>query len=80
MKLYQHYKGGLYIVIGDASDSNNTRPRDPLQVMYYSIRKGTWHIRTHLEFHEFVKQDEQGHRTLRFQEVVFPQDIRAQAP
>ena len=73
MKLYQHYKGGLYIVIETAKDSTNDHVSHDM-VMYYSLAKQTWHVRRLSEFVQEVRWPTGGFRP-RFSRVTHAEDV-----
>jgi hypothetical protein len=66
--LYEHYKGDLYLVIGEADDSTNGRHVPLVQVIYFSLRKRTLHRRDSAQFSELV-QWPNGAMGARFQRV-----------
>lgn len=75
IRLFQHYKGDLYVVIdGTVNDSTNAtfdnlHSRD--FVYYQSIKTGTTHVREDVEFHGTT---EDGQR--RFRSITDPGDIK----
>lgn len=52
--LYRHYKGGLYAVLGIATDSTNGR-NDARMVLYWSLAKQKLLVREISQFNERVK-------------------------
>jgi hypothetical protein len=76
MKLYQHYKGGLYIVPGEerAIDATNDTPRgDRAVVVYYSIPEEKAFVRDAYEFNENVEH--KGKTGPRFRFIADAADI-----
>lgn len=53
--LYQHYKGGLYLVTGFSWESTNGRDRERV-VEYVSLVKCQKNSRTEFEFHQTVNR------------------------
>lgn len=53
--IYRHYKGGLYAVLGLATNSTNGPLDDAKMVLYYSLTKHRLFTRTIGEFNEKVK-------------------------
>lgn len=72
MKLYQHYKGGLYVMVdNNADDSTNAEQgRHRTLVVYYSVATGMYHVRDRDEFFENVDG------IPRFREVKTPGEIQ----
>ena len=67
--IYRHYKGGLYRVLFNATESTNARvnERRPLGVVVYvSLTTGDVHVRDADEFHGHLA----GRATKRFVEVT----------
>ncbi len=52
--VWQHFKGGLYRVLGNARLSTNGPDCGASMVIYVSLAKGTVHVRAELEFHQRV--------------------------
>lgn len=68
-QLYQHYKGGLYVVIAEATDSTNSADDEPF-VVYYSLTTRRHFIRAYDEFHEDAEPG-----IPRFRRVDSPADV-----
>jgi hypothetical protein len=74
MQLYQHYKGGLYVVTDVAvKDSTNRQPRGQNFVLYYSLEMQAHYVRNYEEFHENVEHE--GRTGPRFRFIADPSDI-----
>lgn len=77
MKLYQHYKGGLYIVTEQyAVNTDAPALHDPTHhfVHYYDIQQdGQGFVRPFEEFHEKVEHE--GKTGPRFRFIADPADI-----
>ncbi len=70
--LYQHFKGGLYVVsVGVAHDATNGSER--ALVVYSSISDGNYYCREHTEFHENVEYE--GKTGPRFRVITDAADI-----
>lgn len=52
--LYEHYKGGLYLVLGTAGRSEDRAARD---VVYFSLAKRVWWVRPLPMFVEWVRPE-----------------------
>lgn len=76
MKLYQHFKGGLYavksFVVKDATGSRNGG-RSGSFVLYESLETEETYIRRYDEFHE--KVEHKGKTGPRFRFIADPADI-----
>jgi hypothetical protein len=59
--VYQHYKGGLYTVLGVAEDCTNTRDKTEL-VIYVSLKDGKIYCRELKEFSEIVEWPDGGQK------------------
>ena len=74
MKLYVHYKGGMYLHLDTVDDSTNDSPySDPL-VVYYSLDRLVLHTRLHPEFHEKVEWPD-GIMRHRFERAMTPSKV-----
>lgn len=74
MKLYQHFKGGLYIVTSDGSlDATNGHEQSDLRVTYYGCADGGCYNRERSEFHENVEHE--GKTGPRFRVIADAADI-----
>ena len=74
MKLYQHFKGGLYIVTcEEAIDTTNGSEHSDTRVTYCSCVDGAVFSREHWEFHENVEHE--GKTGPRFRFIADPADI-----
>lgn len=69
MKLFQHYKGDFYILIGVADNSTNDQNDKNRYAIYKSLVRDEIHIREIEEFFGYV-----GDRR-RFKEIFAPQDV-----
>lgn len=65
--LYQHYRGGLYLVLGEADVHDDVSLPEQSFVVYYSLERKTLHVRLRDEFHG--KVDHLGQETLRFKAI-----------
>jgi hypothetical protein len=52
MKIFRHYKGGLYLFIAEVQDCTNGS--DKYVVIYQSLFTGKYHVRLASEFYEKV--------------------------
>lgn len=74
LKLYQHFKGGLYIVISShANDATNNATCEDRVVVYSCVFTGATYTREFSEFHENVELE--GKRGPRFRAIADPADI-----
>lgn len=74
--LYQHYKGGLYLLLDLVHDSTNRgdEGQHPLFAYYRSVRRGTTHVRLYAEFVEQVEWPD-GEMRDRFCTIRGPEDM-----
>ncbi len=77
--LFQHHKGGLYVMTAVSSDSSNEEPRVGSFAVYYSLEQCAYRMRPLSEFHELVKLPD-GREVQRFTPVSKPCDIRHWLP
>ncbi len=55
MKLYRHYKGALYVVLGKARQSNNGQDEGTDVTVYYSFERKHMCVRNTAQFIELVQ-------------------------
>ncbi len=65
--IYRHYKGDLYVVLAEATESTNARQGAKV-IIYYSLGKREIHTRDLTEFFEYVDWPD-GKRRMRFAAV-----------
>ncbi len=65
MRLFRHYKGGLYVEFARAMESTNARQGREV-VIYYSLGKQAWHTRDAAEFDDMVDPGDSGGLVQRF--------------
>lgn len=63
MKIYQHYKGGLYQFITSAQEEST----GAMNAVYRCLSSGKVFVRPHNEFHGTIEVDDQ--TLVRFQEL-----------
>ncbi len=74
MKLYQHFKGGLYVTINNfLPDVTNDAPEGQMFVAYSCMISGLEYVREFSEFHENVEY--KGKTGPRFRVIADPADI-----
>lgn len=74
MRLYQHFKGGLYIVTDmTTKDSTNREGNGVNLVSYFSLEMQAHYVRRYDEFHESVEYE--GKTGPRFRFIADPADI-----
>ena len=74
MTLYQHFKGGLYIVTADkALEATNGNHQGDTRVNYVACINGVTFSREFTEFHENVEYE--GKTGPRFRAIMDPADI-----
>jgi hypothetical protein len=74
MKLYQHFKGGLYIVTSDnALEATNGNEQGDRRVAYTACINEVQYSREFNEFHELIEYE--GKTGPRFRFIADPADI-----
>ena len=74
MKLYQHYKGSLYVVTDfTTKDATNKQGHGVNLVVYHSLDTEAQYVRRYDEFHENVEYE--GRLGPRFRFIADPADI-----
>lgn len=74
MNLYQHFKGGLYIVTSDSAvDATNSNDQGEARVAYCSIFDNRHFSREFTEFHQIVEHE--GKLGPRFRVILDAADI-----
>jgi hypothetical protein len=77
MKLYQHFKGGLYVVTGSCViNADNTKESSVEEIVYFGLTgmsEGMYFTRPLKQFHENVEHE--GKVGPRFRYIADPADI-----